>query len=106
LTAPRLRILVAIIIEIIESGSVVLSKIVQELKNDFSEATESSKVKRISRFLTNDKINTDMVQYHFAKTLFKKYKNHSGKVHIDREITVEQAILMAQFQGYKIKSAS
>ena len=25
---------------------------------------------------------------------------------VEREITVEQAILMAQFQGYKIKSAT
>ena len=27
-------------------------------------------------------------------------------VPVNREITIEQAILMAQFQGYKIKSAA
>lgn len=92
LTAPRLNVLVAIIIGIIDSGSVVLSKIAQELKSDFSEAAEASKVKRIFRFLTNDKINTDMVQYHFARTLLKKYKNHSGKVHIIFDHTTKEDV--------------
>jgi len=74
LTKPRLKIMVAIIIGIIDSGSVILSKISQELKSDFSEATEPSKKKRIFRFLTNKKINNDMIQYSFAKSLRKIIK--------------------------------
>lgn len=92
LTAPKLRNMVAIIIGIIDSGSVVLSKIAQELKSDFSEGTEPSKVKRIYRFLTNDKIDTDVVQYHFARTFLKKYKNHSGKVHVIFDHTTKEDV--------------
>ena len=49
-------------------------------------------------------------------TLYNMLKNNepynaelyrkSDVIPLDREITVEQAILMAQFQGYKIKSAN
>jgi mRNA-degrading endonuclease RelE of RelBE toxin-antitoxin system len=92
LTAPRLRNLIAIILGIIDSGSVVLSKIAQELKSDFSEGSEPSKVKRIYRFLKNDKINPELVQYHFARTLLKKYKNHSGKVHIIFDHTTKEDV--------------
>ena len=92
LTKPKLRNLIAIILGIIDSGSVVLSKIAQELKSDFSEGTEPSKVKRIYRFLKNDKINPELVQYHFARTLLKKYKNHSGKVHIIFDHTTKEDV--------------
>lgn len=35
-----------------------------------------------------------------------KLYRKSDVLPVDREITVEQALLMAQFQGYKIKSAA
>ena len=35
-----------------------------------------------------------------------KKKKKSDVLPVNREITIEQAILMAQFQGYKIKSAA
>ena len=51
LSAPRLNNLIAMIIGIICSQSVVLSKISQELKDCYSSGTEESKIKRLQRFL-------------------------------------------------------
>lgn len=59
LSAPRLNNLVATIIGIISSKSVVLSKISQELKDCYSLGTEESKIKRLQRFLSNKAINPE-----------------------------------------------
>ena len=50
LSTPRLNNLIAIIIGIIASQSVVLSKISQELKYFYSTGTEESKIKRYKDF--------------------------------------------------------
>ncbi|WP_139164881.1 hypothetical protein [Clostridium gasigenes] len=47
LSSLRLKNLIAMIIEIINSQSVVLSKISQELKDSYSSGTEDSKIKRL-----------------------------------------------------------
>ena len=49
LSTPRLNNLIAMIIGIIASQSVVLSKISQELKDSYSTGTEESKIKIKSR---------------------------------------------------------
>ena len=56
LSAPRLNNLIAMVIGIICSQSVVLSKISQELKDNYSLGTEESKIKRLQRFLSNESI--------------------------------------------------
>ena len=57
LSTPRLNNLIEMIIGIITSQSVVLSKISQELKDCYSLGTEESKIKRLQRFLGNKAIN-------------------------------------------------
>ena len=49
LSAPRLNNLIAMVIGIICSQSVVLSKISQELKDNYSLGTEESKIKKIAK---------------------------------------------------------
>lgn len=44
---------------------------------------------------------------HKNKNLFNaELYRKSDVLPVNREITIEQAIIMAQFQGYKIKSAT
>ena len=50
LSAPRLNNLIAMVIGIICSQSVVLSKISQELKDNYSLGTEESKIKKLQRW--------------------------------------------------------
>lgn len=50
LSAPRLNNLIAMVIGIICSQSVVLSKISQELKDNYSLGTEESKIKDCKDF--------------------------------------------------------
>ena len=59
LSTPRLNNLIAMIIVIISSQSVVLSKISQQLKDCYSLGTEQSKIKRLQRFLSNKDINAE-----------------------------------------------
>ena len=59
LSTPHLNNLIAIIIEIIVSQSVILSKISQELKDSYSTGTVESKIKRLQRFLSNKSINPE-----------------------------------------------
>ena len=56
LSKPRLNNLIAMVIGIITSQSVILSKISQELKDCYSLGTEESKIKRLQRFLSNKAI--------------------------------------------------
>ena len=57
LSKPRLNNLIAMVIGIITSQSVILSKISQELKDCYSLGTEESKIKRLQRFLSNKAID-------------------------------------------------
>ena len=65
LSTPRLNNLIAMIIGIICSQSVVLSKISQELKDNYSLRTEESKIKRLQRFLSNESINPEKLYEFF-----------------------------------------
>ena len=70
LSTPRLNNLIAMVIGIIASQSVVLSKISQELKDSYSTGTEESKIKRLQRFLSNKAINPEKL-YEFFQTVDK-----------------------------------
>ena len=59
LSTHRLNNLMAMIIGIISSQLVVLSKISQELKDCYSLGTEESKIKRLQRFLSNKAITPE-----------------------------------------------
>ena len=82
LSAPRLNNLIALIIGIIFSHSVVLSKIPQELKDFYSVWTEANKVKRLQRFLSNKAINSEKLYEFFAYKLLQKYKFRSKSIYI------------------------
>lgn len=82
LSSTRLNNLVAIVIGIITSQSVILSKISQELKDSYSSGTEESKIKRLQRFLSNKAINAEKIYEFFAYRLLQNYKNHSKKIYI------------------------
>ena len=70
--------LVYIIIEIISSKSVKISDIAEKLKDDFTDATEESKMKRIYRFFNNSPINADYLYGFFIEEVIKKYIKRSN----------------------------
>ena len=82
LSTPRLNKLIAMIIGIISSQSVVLSKISQELKDCYSLGTEESKIKRLQRFLSNKAINPEKLYEFFTYKLLQKYKFRSKSIYI------------------------
>lgn len=97
LSSSKLRNLSAIITGIINSRSVLASDIACELKDDFSEGKESSKIKRIYRFFSNHKINPETNYYHFIRNIIKLYKSNSSKVIIIMDhTTVEDKFLILQ----------
>jgi hypothetical protein len=80
ITSKRLKNLVYIIIGIILSKSVELSDIAEKLKDDFTDATEDSKMKRIYRFFKASPINSEYVYSFFIEEVIKKYvKRNSNK---------------------------
>lgn len=98
LSSSRLNNLVAMIVGIVISQSVVLSKISQELKDSYSSGTEDSKVKRLQRFLSNKAINPEKTYEFFAYKLLKTYKNHSKSIYIIFDhTTIEDKFVILQF---------
>ena len=65
LSVPLLNNLIAIIIGIITSQSVVLSRISEKLKDCYSLGTEESKIKKLQRFLSNKAINPEKLYEFF-----------------------------------------
>ena len=57
ISKPHLKMVPAIIFGMIQSESVVTTDIVKKLKDDFSYVSPSSTVRRIERFLNNQKFN-------------------------------------------------
>ena len=78
ITSKRLKNLVYIIIGIILSKSVVISDISEKLKDDFTDATEGSKIKRIYRFFKASTINPDYLYSFFIEEVIKKYVKRSN----------------------------
>ena len=98
LSAPRLKNLIAMIVGIICSQSVVLSKISQELKDSYSLGTETSKIKRLQRFLSNKAINPEKLYEFFAYKLLQKYKFKSKSIYIIFDhTTIDDRFVILQF---------
>lgn len=70
--------LASIILGMILGKSTVVSKIAENLKEDFSEGQEESKIKKIKRFF-NKKISEDMYIF-FIESVLKKFKAEDNKV--------------------------
>ena len=106
LSMPRLNNLIAMIIGIITSQSVVLSKISQELKNCYYLGTEESKIKRLQRFLGNKAINPERFYEFFAYKLLQKYKFKSKSIYIIFDhTTIDDRFVILQFSLKVGKSA-
>lgn len=100
ITSRRLKNLVHIIIGIILSESVVLSKISQKLKDDYTDATEDSKIKRIDRFFRSSPINPEYVYSFFIEEILKKYVKRSENnkvVIIFDHTTLDDRFLILKF---------
>ena len=73
-----IKILSGIIIGIILGKSTIVSRIAENLKEDFCNGTEESKKKKIKRFF-NRKITDDMYQF-FVEDILTRYKAEDNKV--------------------------
>ena len=98
LSKPRLNNLIAMVIGIITSQSVILSKISQELKDCYSLGTEESKIKRLQRFLSNKAIDPEKLYEFFAYKLLQKYKFSSKSIYIIFDhTTIDDRFVILQF---------
>lgn len=98
LKSTRLNNLVAVIIGIIVSRSVILSNISQELKDYYSKGNEESKIKRLQRFLNNKDIDPESTYEFFIYKLLKTYKNRSNTINIIFDhTTIEDRFVILQF---------
>lgn len=79
LSSNRLNNLVAMIVGIIVSQSVILSDISQKLKDSYSSGTEESKIKRLQRFFRNKLINPEKVMNFLHISYFKIIKTDQIK---------------------------
>ncbi len=79
ITSKRLKNLVYIIIRIILSRSVELSDIAEKLNDDFTDANEESKIKRIYRFFKTSTINPEYIYSFFIEEIIKKYVKRSNQ---------------------------
>lgn len=98
LSSKRLTNLVAIIVGIIISKTVVLSEIAQELKDSYSSGTEDSKIKRIQRFLSNKALKPKKLYEFYIYKFLKKYKNTSNSIYIIFDhTTIQDKFVILQF---------
>lgn len=100
ITSKRLKNLVYIIIGIILSKSVVVSDISEKLKDDFTDATEESKIKRIYRFFSTSTINPEYLYSFFIEEVIKKYvkrSNNNKIIIIFDHTTLDDRFLILKF---------
>ena len=98
LSSKRLNNLVAIIVGIIISKTVVLSEIAQELKDSYSSGTEDSKIKRIQRFLSNKALKPEKLYEFYIYKFLKKYKSTSNSIYIIFDhTTIQDKFVILQF---------
>jgi hypothetical protein len=100
ITSKRLKNLVYIIIGIILSKSVIISDISEKLKDDFTDATEESKIKRIYRFFSSSTINLEYLYSFFIEEVLKKYVKRSNNrkvVIIFDHTTLDDKFLILKF---------
>ena len=72
LRKKAIKILAGIVIGIILAKSTVVSKIAENLKENFCEGKEESKIKKIKRFF-NRRMTDDMYMF-FVEGMLKKFK--------------------------------
>ncbi|APF25013.1 hypothetical protein [Clostridium butyricum] len=98
LKSTRLNNLVAVIIGIIVSRSVILSNISQGLKDCYSRGNEESKIKRIQSFLNNKDIDQESTYEFFVYKLLKSYKSKSNRINVIFDhTTIEDRFVILQF---------
>lgn len=100
ISAKRLKNLVAIVTGILLSKSVIISEISQKLKDNYTDATEQSKIKRIYRFFSTSTIKSDYIYYCFIQEIIKKYvkRSNSNKIVIIFDhTTLDDRFLILQF---------
>lgn len=100
ISSNKLKNLVYIVVGIVLSKSVVLSEISERLKDDYTEASEASKIKRIFRFLTSSIIKSDYLYYNFIAEVMEKYikrSNNNKLIIIFDHTTIEDKFLILQF---------
>lgn len=73
-----IKILASIVIGMILAKSTIVSKIAENLKEDFCEGKEESKIKKIKRFF-NKKISDDMYMF-FIEDVLERFKAEDNKV--------------------------
>ena len=78
LRKKAIKILAGIVIGIILAKSTVVSKIAENLKENFCEGKEESKIKKIKRFF-NRRMTDDMYMF-FVEGMLKKFKAEDNKV--------------------------
>ncbi|MDP4146934.1 MAG: transposase [Bacillota bacterium] len=100
ISPKRLKNLVAVVIGILLSKSVILSEISQKLKDNYTDATEGSKIRRIFRFLSKSTTKSDYLYYCFIEEVIKNYVKRSNSkkiVIIFDHTTLEDRFLILQF---------
>ncbi|MPQ43424.1 IS4 family transposase [Clostridium tarantellae] len=98
LSLNRLKNLAALVFGIVIGESVLVSNIAQELKDNYSEGTEASKIKRIYRFLLNDKFDSEEIYRFFIYNALKNYKNFNNKIDVIVDhTTIEDKFVILQF---------
>lgn len=100
LTSKRMKNLVYIIIGIILSKSVKASDISQKLKDDFTDATEDSKIKRIYRFFKTSNMNSNYLYSFFIEEVLRRYVKRSENnkiIIIFDHTTIDDRFLILKF---------
>lgn len=98
LSLNRLKNLASLVFAIVIGESVLISNIAQKLKDTYSGGTEESKIKRIYRFLSNDKFDSEEVYIFFIYNVLKSYKNFNNKVVVIVDhTTIEDKFIILQF---------
>lgn len=100
ISVKRLKNLVAVIIGILLSKSVIISEISQKLKDNYTDATEQSKIKRIYRFFSTSAIRSNYLYYNFIEEVLKNYikrSNNNKVIVIFDHTTIEDKFLILQF---------
>lgn len=85
------------IVGIIVSQLVILSKISQELRYSYPSDIEQSKIKRLQRLLNNNSINAEKIYEFFTYRFLQNYKNHSKKIYFFDHTTIINEFVTLKF---------
>ena len=98
LKSTQLINLINIVLGILCSKSVLITDIGSELGDFYTDGLEESKLKRIYRFFTNERINAERVYDFFATQMLRRYKPWDKKlIIIFDHTTIEDRFTILQF---------